>query len=581
MWSSECQAAFEDVKHNLSRAPVLALPQLGPEAPPFTVVSDASGFGLGACLLQNEHPVAYASRSMTPAERNYSTGEAELLAVVHAFKTWRPYLEGAGKVTIVTDHLPNTYLPTQTLLSRRKTRWQEFLSRFEIEWTYKPGRTNIADPLSRIPTLLVLGTVLAMNAEGYVDAELNAQQTVLVKDLQAAYASDAWFADEKNISKLRYKGGLYFYETNRVAVADDIELKMRLIREAHDPPHAGHFGVLKTYKTLARDFWWPKMQNAVDEYVSSCSSCQRNKSRTQKEAGPVQPLGVPEYNWQEMTMDFITQLPMTRKGHDAIVVFVDRMSKMVDFAPCKSSVTAEQTAALYYDNVFRLHGLVSKIISDRGTQFTSKFWTELMSKLDTKLGLSTSFHPMTDGQTERANRTLEQYLRNYVSASHDDWDEWLTSAEYAVNSQYNASTKCSAFMLNYGQEPRTPLTVPSEFKIPVMLNSDPETPTPLTVPKDFKVPAAQHWHGNMSETLKAAKAALQAAQNRYAAYSKTKKLDVSYAVDDFVLLNTKNIKLKGPQDASRKFHPRFIGPFKILKKVGRSKSTRLNSSHRL
>jgi hypothetical protein len=163
---------------------------------------------------------------------------------------------------------------------------------------------------------------------------------------------------------------------------------------------------------------------------------------------------------------------------------------------------------------------------------------------------------------------LEQYLRNYVSASHDDWDEWLTSAEYAVNSQYNASTKCSAFMLNYGQEPRTPLTVPSEFKIPVMLNSDPETPTPLTVPKDFRVPAAQHWHGNMSETLKAAKAALQAAQNRYAAYSKTKKLDVSYAVDDFVLLNTKNIKLKGPQDASRKFHPRFIGPFKILKKVG-------------
>jgi hypothetical protein len=467
----------------------LALPQLGPDAPPFTVISDASGFGLGACLLQDGHPIAYESRTMTPAERNYATGEQELLAVVHAFKIWRPYLEGGGVVTVITDHLPNTYLPTQQLMSRRKTRWQEFLSRFEIEWTYKPGRTNMADPLSRIPSLLVLGTVLAMDAEGYVATELDAQQTVLVKDLQSAYyASDPWFADEKNIQELRFKGGLYFFENNRVAVADDATLKMRLIRESHDPPHAGHFGVLKTYKTLARDFWWPNMQKTVDEYVSSCSSCQRNKSRTQKEAGPVQPLGVPDYNWQEMTMDFITQLPKTKRGHDAIVVFVDRMSKMVHFAPCKSNVTAEQTATLYYDNVFRFHGLVSKIITDRGPQFTSRFWSELMSKLDTKLGLSSSYHAQTDGQTERANRTLEQYLRNYVSASHDDWDEWLTSAEYAVNSQYNASTKCSAFKLNYVQEPRTPLTVFSEFKIPVMLNLSSETSTPLTIPTDLKVP---------------------------------------------------------------------------------------------
>jgi hypothetical protein len=567
LWSPEAQNAFESVKAALTSAPVLALPLLGADAPPFTVISDASGFGLGACLLQEGHPVAFESRKMTPAERNYGTGEQELLAVVHAFKVWRPYLEGGGKVTVITDHLPNTYLPTQQLMSRRKTRWQEFLSRFEIELIYKPGRTNMADPLSRIPSLLLLVTVLARDAEGYVDAELDAQQTVLVKDLQAAYESDTWFAEEKNIKELRYKGGLYFYQGNRVAVADDATLKMRLIRESHDPPHAGHFGVLKTYKTLERDFWWPGMRKTVDDYVSSCSSCQRNKSRTQREAGPVQPLGVPEYNWQDMTMDFITQLPPTKRGHDAIVVFVDRMSKMVHFAPCKSSVTAVQTARLYYDNVFKLHGLVAKVITDRGPQFTSQVWRELMSMLGTEVALSTSFHPCTDGQTERANRTLEQYLRHYVAASHDDWDDWLASAEYAVNSQYNESTKCSAFKLIYGQDPRSPLAVPQEFKVPVMLNSS-GSKTPLTVPRDFKVPAVQQWHGRMSETLKAAKTALQAAQNKYAAYSKTKKLDVSYAVDEYVLLSSKNIRLKGPRDGSRKFHPRFIGPFKIIKKVG-------------
>ena len=131
----------------------------------------------------------------------------------------------------------------------------------------------------RIPSLLVLGTVLAMDVEGYVQHELDASQTVLVKDLQAAYTSDTWFANENNIAKRRYKGGLYFRD-NQVAVADNNELKMRLIRESHDPPHAGHFGVLKTFKTLERDFRWPGMRKSVEEYVNSCSSCQRNKSRT-------------------------------------------------------------------------------------------------------------------------------------------------------------------------------------------------------------------------------------------------------------------------------------------------------------
>ena len=164
MWGHDQENAFEGVKIALSHAPILALPQLGPDALPFTVVTDASGFGLGAILIQNGHPIAYESKTMTPPERNYATGEQELLAVVHAFKVWRPYLEGAaGRVQVITDHLPNTFLPTQQLMSRRKARWQEFLSRFDIDMVYKPGRTNVADPLSRIPSLLVLGTVLAMD----------------------------------------------------------------------------------------------------------------------------------------------------------------------------------------------------------------------------------------------------------------------------------------------------------------------------------------------------------------------------------------------------------------------------------
>ena len=193
-------------KEALIKAPVLSLPQLGENAPPFKVITDASGFGLGAVLMQDGHPIAYESRTITPAERNYTTGEQELLAVVHALRTWRPYLEGV-KFTVVTDHQPNTHFPTQSMLSRRQARWQELLSRYVFDWVYKPGRTNVADPLSRSPKLLLLGTVLTRTADGYMrEDDMDPEDSVLVQDLQAAYAHDQWFADEGNISGLQLKG---------------------------------------------------------------------------------------------------------------------------------------------------------------------------------------------------------------------------------------------------------------------------------------------------------------------------------------------------------------------------------------
>jgi hypothetical protein len=145
IWTSECQEAFEKVKHALTNAPVLAPPELGK---PFEVVSDASGVGLGAVVLQDGRPVAFESRKLSPAEQNYTVTEQQMLGVVHALKTWRCYLEGSD-FTVVTDHCPNTFLDTQVNLSRRQARWSEFLSRFKFDWEYRPGRTNVADPLSR------------------------------------------------------------------------------------------------------------------------------------------------------------------------------------------------------------------------------------------------------------------------------------------------------------------------------------------------------------------------------------------------------------------------------------------------
>ena len=155
-WSAECDVAFAGVKDALCNAPVLALPDLNK---PFEVICDACGIDLGAVLIQEGRPIAFEGERLSPAEQNYGVGKQELLAVIHSLELWRCYLDGV-EFTVVTDHSPNTFFTTKTLLSPRRTRWAERLSRFQFSWEYRPGRINVADPLSRHPTF-VAHTVLA------------------------------------------------------------------------------------------------------------------------------------------------------------------------------------------------------------------------------------------------------------------------------------------------------------------------------------------------------------------------------------------------------------------------------------
>jgi hypothetical protein len=156
-------------------------------------------------------------------------------------------------------------------------------------------------------------------------------------------------------------------------------------------------------------------------------------------------------------MDYITGLPCTTNGHDAILVFCDRLTKMVKFAPCMKTDDAAEAAHLFVKHVVSMHGMPDEIYSDRDTRFTSKFWQELMKGLGIKQKLSSAFHPETDGQTERTNRVLEEYLRHYVNPHQDDWDEWLPMAEFAYNNSVHAATvRHTPFFLCYGRHPKLP-----------------------------------------------------------------------------------------------------------------------------
>ena len=235
------------------------------------------------------------------------------------------------------------------------------------------------------------------------------------------------------------------------------------------------------------------MRQDVLEHVRHCSCCQQNKNNShEKPASLLQPLAIPGRRWESISVDLIVQLPPTRSGNTKIVVIVDRLSKMVHLTAAPTEFSAHDMARLYMHAVVRLHGVVRKIVSDRDVLFTSAFWEDVSALLDTKLSRSTAFHPTSDGQTERTNRTLEEMLRHYVSPVRDDWDELLDAAEIAVNNAWQESIRNTPFFLNYGQHP----------------------PTPLSVDVDTKAPAAKAFTGDLVQAEELAKESWRSAQAR-------------------------------------------------------------------
>jgi hypothetical protein len=274
------------------------------------------------------------------------------------------------------------------------------------------------------------------------------------------------------------------------------------------------------------------MRALVDEYVRSCPSCQAVKPSQRLPIGLLQPLDPPLRPWESVSVDFITHLPKTKLGHTSICVFVDRLTKMIIVEPTTDQVTANEIATLYFRTVFRHHGLPTSLISDRDSKFTSDFWIELQRALQTHLNMSSAGHAQTDGQTERANRTVIEILRAYISPHHDDWDQHLVAAEFAYNNSVNATTGFTPFFLNQGQHPVTPLSL----SVPPLL--------PLSKP-------VARFLSEIREHLSQARSAILKAQTEQAKYANEKRRDVSFNIGDRVLLSSKRLKVARAENRRR------------------------------
>ena len=536
-WSAAATDAFECIKKMVAEKVVLAFPDHNKE---FEVITDASLLGTGAVLLQDGRPIAFSSKKFTAAERNYSTGDQELCGVYHCLKHWRCYLEGPT-FRLVTDHHPLTFLQTQPDLNRRQARWMEYFSRFHFTWEYRSGKLNMADPLSRHPLLASL-TAITRQRESYP----------LKQRIADACRADPWFAKPENTEHLtQTPEGLWKrYVANGsqvVVVPKDAGLIHSIIAAHHDGMLAGHPGKTRTIELVSRHYWWSTLNADVTAYVASCDKCQRNKARTGKPTGLLQPMPVPDGPWDSVSMDFITSLPLTKAGFNAILVVVDRLTKMAHLIPCKDTTTSEQFAELFFDNIIRLHGVPKSTVSDRGSVFLSNFWQTVCKLLGVTSLLSSAYHPQTDGQTERMNRVIGDMLRNYVGRNTEQWDRYLTAAEFAINNAVNRSTGQSPFFMNYGRHPSTPV---------------------MREGADDTVPAATDAAAALAKRIADAKTCLDAARQRMAADANKKRVDIVFTPGQMVMLNTQNLNKSAK--GSRKLLPKWFGPLPVAEMIGKA-----------
>jgi hypothetical protein len=185
--------------------------------------------------------------------------------------------------------------------------------------------------------------------------------------------------------------------------------------------------------------------------LSLCDTYQTVKAEHQRPSRLLQPLKNPEWKWEEIGMDFIVGLPRTQAGFDSIWVIVDWLTKVAHFIPVKTTYSGAKLVELYMSRMVCLHGVPKKIVSDKGSQFTSKFWEKLHESMDTKLNFNSAYHPQIDGQTERTNQILEDMLRVCALKYGKSWDKSLPYAEFSYNNSYQASIEMALYEAFYGQ----------------------------------------------------------------------------------------------------------------------------------
>uniref|UniRef100_A0A2N9IIP1 Integrase catalytic domain-containing protein n=1 Tax=Fagus sylvatica TaxID=28930 RepID=A0A2N9IIP1_FAGSY len=357
-------------------------------------------------------------------------------------------------------------------------------------------------------------------------AQLNLRPTLLEriigaqgKDHKLVKINEAVKKGERSKFSIRSDGTL-LYE-HRVCVPNDGELRKEILEEAHCTTYTMHPGSTKMYRNLREHFWWDGMKNDIAQFVARCLTCQQVKIEHQRPSGLLQPLSIPQWKWEQISMDFVSGLPRTRKDHDSIWVIVDRLTKSAHFLAVKTTYSLSRLARLFVDEIVRLHGAPVSILSDRDPRFTSRFWPRLHQAMGTRLSFSTAFHPQSDGQTERTIQTLEDMLRACVLNFQGSWEEHLPLIEFAYNNSFHASIGMAPYEALYGRKCRSPVCW------------DEVGESRLVGPEIIQI---------TSEKIRLIRERIQTAQSRQKSYADRRRRDLEFIVGDHVFLKVKPVE---------------------------------------
>ncbi|UYV69112.1 hypothetical protein LAZ67_6002474, partial [Cordylochernes scorpioides] len=551
-WNSGQQDAFDSLKKALMSEPVLAYFE---EQLPTELHTDASGYGIGAVLVQindgKERPVGYASRTLSKAERNYSTTERECLAAIWAINKFRPYLFGREFV-IVTDHHALCWLSNLKDPTGRLVRWALKLQEYNVTVVYKSGRKHQdADCLSRNPLQLE-------SEEAYNDEDddipsitaltcFEAEQRKDPKISKLIEETERFGAESKGYEML--KGTLYKNNFdplgNQHLLVVPRHLRLELLKSLHDAPTAGHLGFSKTYERVKNKYFWPGLLRDIRRYVAHCKECQRKKQSTQKPPGLLKAIPPATSPFQRVGMDLLGRFPKSDTGNKWIIVCTDYLTR---FAITKALPTGEakEAAKFLMEDVVLKHGAPREIITDRGRVFQSKLIAELTNQCSSIHRFTTAYHPQTNGLTERLNKTLANMIAMYLSVEQKDWDVILPYVTFAYNTAKQDTTGFTPFKLIHGREAET--TVDTLF------------PNPH---EDLQEDYSQKIASRVEETRQLARLETLKAQEKDKARYDSKHEAMDYNVGDLVWIFIPIRKV----GLSEKLMKRYFGPYRVTRKL--------------
>lgn len=597
-WNDECETAFCELKLLLTEAPVLVYPRFG-QGSSFLLETDASGVGLGAILSQQQedgkyHPVAYASRSLLPSERNYAISELETLAIVWAVKYFRTYLLG-HPCTVLTDHASCLSLLNTPKPSAKLARWAMAIQEMDLEIKHRSGRSNAgADALSRSPcdatnvnsvaTDSVAPTERVSEASTTIDSddpfpltlsEATQQKLQELSTMQKfceelkpmfLYLADGTLPEDEKIARKVVLESCHFdllddvlhhenpHSPGKWCVAVPMMLRPDLLEDAHNGLLAGHLAEKRVYDRLRRGYWWQGMRRDVRKHCRSCLTCATRRGVGRASHPPLQPIPVGG-PFHCVGVD-ILKLPLTYDGNQYVLVFLDYLTKWVEAFPIKDQ-KAETVARVLVEEVICRHGAPECLLSDRGSNFLSELIAEVCRLMQIKKLNTSGYHPQTDGLVERFHRTLISMLSMYVEKHARDWDRFLPFMLYAYRVTAQESTRESPFYLLYGRDARQPLEEVLDCPRPAYL-------VDLDDYKSELVRALSSAWKTASECIKSAQKHQKTVYDRHA---KT----IDYRVGDRVMVHMPH---EATGKAAKLARP-YFGPYRIVSITSTNAEVRL------